>query len=289
MIKDTLHFNGLTTMSRPVWKGYITFGLVNIPVILQSAEKKTDIRFKLIDNRDQAKIRYLRVNEQTGEEVPWQDIAKGYEYDKKNYILISNDELKDIAGEHSKTINIEAFVNAKELSCINYEKPYYLLPDKGGDKGYVMLREILAATKKIAIAKVIIHFREHLAAIIPCKNAIILNILYYQQELKNPEEFDLPSNNLKSYKITPKEMDVAKQLVDSMTTKWKPEQYHDRYRDALQKWMDDKIQHHKPRKSKHKTVKSSNVINFVDLLKKSIKNKTPIQKKQKNANKKSKS
>lgn len=261
-------------MPRPIWKGYITFGLVNIPVVLYSAEKKFDINFRLLDSRDKARVRYMRINEQTGEEVPWQDVAKGYEYDENNYILVHDKELKELAGEHSKTIQIEAFINTKELSCMQFDRPYYLVPDKKGDKGYVMLREILSATKKIGIAKVIIHTREYLAALMPYEKAIVLNLLHYQQEMRKPSEFDLPSDNLKTYKISAKEMEIARQLVDSMTTKWKPDAYHDEYRDALQKWIEDKIHHQKPKKTKSRSpAATSNVINFVDLLKKSLKDK----------------
>lgn len=121
-------------MSRPIWKGFITFGLVNIPVVLYSAEKKLDIQFKLIDSRDKSKIHYLRVNEHTGEEVPWGDVAKGYEYDDNDYIVIKEEDIKKIAGENSKTINIEGFINKSDLNSIDFEKPYYLVPDKKGKK-----------------------------------------------------------------------------------------------------------------------------------------------------------
>lgn len=261
-------------MSRPIWKGYITFGLVNIPVILYSAEKKFDINFKLIDSRDNARIRYIRINEHTGEEVPWDAIAKGYEYDENNYIVLDEKELKNIAGEHSKTIDIIAFVNANELDYMIFDKPYYLVPDKKGEKGYVILRETLRETEKIGITKVIIHTREYLAGLIPYENALILNLLHYQQEIKRPSEFELPTNNLKTYKITAKEIQIAKQLVDSMTEKWQPTNYHDEYHDALKKWIEIKLQHKKPKPIKGKRISSSsNIINFVDLLNKSLKNK----------------
>jgi DNA end-binding protein Ku len=259
-------------MPRPIWKGYITFGLVNIPVVLYSGEKKFDIRFQLLDSRDKSKVRYLRVNEKTGEEVPWQEIVKGYEYDENNYVLLDEKELKQIAGEHSKTIDIEAFISKSSISCMQFDRPYYLVPDKKGEKGYVILRETLSDTKKVGIAKVIIHMREYLAALMPYQNALLLNLLHYQQELRRPEEFDLPAENLKEYKINSKEIEVAKQLVESMTTKWDPDVYHDNYRDALRQWIEDKVHHEKPRSLKsRKVASSSNVINFVDLLQKSLK------------------
>ena len=266
-------------MPRAIWKGYITFGLVNIPVVLYSGEKKFDIQLKLLDSRDHSRIRYVRVNEKTGEEVPWQDVAKGYEYDEDNYIVLDEKDLKEIAGEHSKTIEIENFITASSLGCMVFDKPYYLVPDKKGDKGYVILRETLRETKKIGITKVIIHTREYLAALMPYENALILNLLHYPQEIKQPSEFDLPSSSVKEYKITSKEMQVAKQLVDSMTTKWNPNEYKDEYREGLQKFIDEKIHHEKPKKTKkQKSIKSSNVVNFVDLLKKSLKEKAKHRK-----------
>ncbi len=259
-------------MARPIWNGYISFGLVNIPVVLYSGENKFDIQFKLLDSRDKARIRYVRVNENTGEEVPWQEISKGYEYKENNYILLKEKDLKEIAGEHSKTINIENFINASSLSCMIFDKPYYLVPDKKGEKGYVILRETLKNTKKIGIAKVIIHTREYLAALMVYENALILNLLHYPQEIKQPSEFELPDESIKKHKISAKELDVAKQLVDSMTTKWNPNAYHDAYRDSLEEWIQKKIHHVNPKKSHKKEVisKGSNVINFVDLLKKSL-------------------
>src|SRR3990167_6283638 len=154
-------------MPRPIWKGFITFGLVNIPVILYPAEKTFAIKFQLIDSRNKSRIRYKRINEQTGEEVPWSEVAKGYEYDERNYILLKEADIKAIAGENTKTINIEGFINKDSLISMDFDKPYYLVPDKKGDKGYVILRETLKNSKKIGIAKVIIHTREYLAALIP--------------------------------------------------------------------------------------------------------------------------
>jgi DNA end-binding protein Ku len=262
-------------MSRPIWKGFITFGLVNIPVVLYSAEKKSDIRLKLVDSRDQARIHYARINEHTGAEVAWQDVAKGYEYQDGNYILLKEEDLKHIAGENSKTIDIENFVNKSSVDYIDLEKPYYLVPDKKGEKGYVILREILKDTKKIGIAKVFIHTHQYLAALMPYKDALMLNILRYHHEIRKPAEFALPTDSLKSYKISPKEMAIAKKLVDSMTAPWHPEHYKDEFRIALEQWIEDKIHHKKP--IAHKKNKSvggkGNIINFVDLLKKSLDDK----------------
>ncbi|MDQ8039360.1 MAG: Ku protein [Rickettsiella sp.] len=265
-------------MVRPIWKGYITFGLVNIPVTLYSAEKKFDIQLKLIDSRDKAKIHYVRINEHTGEEVAWNNIAKGYEYEKNNYILLKEADIKAIAGKHSKTIDIANFIDKNSLNMMDFEKPYYLIPDQKGEKAYVILREVLKKTKKIGISKVVIHTREYLAAVIPYENALVLNLLRYHQELRRISEFDFPSNT--AYKISKKEMEIAKQLVTSMTAKWKPEMYHDEYRKALEEYVTAKVQHKNKKifKPTSRRTHAKNVINFVDLLKKSLeknkKNKT---------------
>lgn len=268
-------------MARPIWKGYITFGLVNIPVILYPAEKKFDIQLKLIDSRDKARIRYMRINEHTGEEVPWTDIAKGYEYDNDNYLVLKQSDIKSISGEHSKTIDIVTFVKRNNINTMDFEKPYYLVPDKKGEKAYVLLREILKDTKKIGISKVIIHTREHLAALMPYQNALVLNLLRYHQELRKVTDFEFPSAPIKAYKISAKELEIAKQLVNGMTTQWNPNDYHDVFRETLTKWVETKLQHKKVSAKKIKTqLKKSNVIDFVDLLKKSLeKNKKKISKK----------
>jgi DNA end-binding protein Ku len=263
-------------MPRPIWKGYITFGLVNIPVVLFSAEKKSEIQFKLLDSRTKARVRYKRVNEDTGKEVPWEEVVKGYEYNEGNYVLLPESELKSIAGENSKTIDIDNFIDAKSLDIMLFEKPYYLVPDKKGDKGYVILREVLTSTKKVAIAKVIIHTRQYLCVLMPHEDALVLNVMRYFQEIRPASEFDIPSADIKKYKITSKELDIAKQLVDSMTAKWKPESYEDEYRKALEEFIEEKIHHAKPHskmKKRASSGKSSNVIDFVSLLKKSIKQK----------------
>lgn len=261
-------------MPRPIWKGLITFGLVNIPVILYPAEKQNELHFHLVDRRDKERIRYVRVNEKTGKEVPWEEISKGYEYNEHKYVLLSEDDFKNIATENSKTIEIESFINQTSLDYMDFDKPYYLVPDKRGEKGYVILRETLKNTKKIGITKVIIHTRQYLAALIPYENALVLNLLRYHNEIRKPDEFEIPASNSKHLKITSKELDVAKQLILSMTIKWHPEKYKNEYQEILQEWIEEKI--HQKSSKKKKTIaspKQSNVINFVDLLKKSIQNK----------------
>lgn len=262
-------------MPRPIWKGMITFGLVNIPVILYPAAIQNELHFHLVDKRDKGRIRYVRVNEKTGKEVPWEDIVKGYQYDEDQYVLLSEEDFKSIEQQNTRTIDIESFIDQDSLDKMDFDKPYYLVPDKRGEKGYVILRETLKNTKKIGITKVIIHTRQYLAALVAYQNSLVLNLLRYHNEIRKPDTFELPSANIKQYKITARELDIAKQLITSMAVKWRPENYKDEYKAILQQWIEEKI-HEKPGKKKKKQaqVKSSNVIDFVALLKKSLKQKS---------------
>lgn len=258
---------------RPTWKGNITFGLVNISVLLYTAEKSHPNHFRMVDKRDKSQIRYQRVNENTGKEVPWSDVAKAYEYEKNNYIMIKPEEIKNILPEKTQTINIERFVKLDDLPRIDFQKPYYLVPDKKFDKGYVILREVLKKTNTVGIAKVVIHNLERLVAVMPYENALILEILRYESDLASMEDYDFPTNDVKKYKISNKELDIATQLVKSMQTQWNPDDYEDDYHNALQQWAERKIKHKEavtPKATKTKQ-KSSNVIDFVDILQKSLK------------------
>lgn len=264
-------------MSHAIWKGHISFGLVNIPVILYSAEKDNELHFKMLDGRDLNKIRFQRINEQTGKEVPWESIVKGYEYDNEHYVVLTSKDFEEVAMENLKTIEIEDFVPQNQIGAIYFETPYYLLPDKRGDKGYVLLREILNKTKKVGIARIMIKSKQYIAAILPYEDAIIVNILRYPEELKKPKEFELPNKNIKEYKISKKEIDIAEQLISTMSVAWKPERYHNEYRDALMHLIDQKAKSgNKPIKkkgAKHHTTKQTNIIDFMELLKKSVKQK----------------
>ena len=227
-------------MPRPIWKGHISFGLVSIPITLYSAEKRFDLHFKLLDSRDKAKIRYSRVNEVTGEEVPWDQIVKGYEYDDDKYVLIDDEEFKKVAVEATRTIEIEDFVAVDSIDHVYFDKPYFVVPDKKNQKGYVLLREVLRNTGKAGIARVVIHTREYLSALFVAGDVLVLELLRFEQELRNPKEFELPGNDLSDYKVAKKEVDLAEKLVEAMTTKWEPEKYEDEYRAELMEWIQKK-------------------------------------------------
>lgn len=261
-------------MARPVWTGHISFGLIQIPVRLYSAEKRTDIRFHMLDSRDHARIRYERVNEDTGEEVPWEDVVKAYEWDENNYVVLEEQELEEIKPEATKSIDIEAFVERKQIDCFLYDKPYYLEPTKVGIKSYSLLREVLTESNKAGIARVVIRTRQYLAVVFVREKALVVNLLRFPQELKALEEFDIPHQSLKKLKISDKELEMSKALVDAMTEDWQPENYIDDYRVALQKYVEQKMKQKKPKKKKlpkDSDDSAENIVDITELLKKSLK------------------
>ena len=267
-------------MARPIWKGHITFGLVNIPVVVHSGDKQFDLHFRLLDSRNHARVRYERVNEETGEEVPWQEIVKGFEYEEGRYVILSDADFEKVAVEVNKAVEIENFVDGNEIDYVYFDKPYYLVPDKKGEKGYVLLREVLRRTGKVGIAKVVIRTRQYLAALLPQSNLLVLELLRFHQEIRDVKELDIPEGSVKSYKISEKELTLAQQLVESMSTKWEPKRYHDEYRDALMKWIDKKSKTTQSRKSTPAAVKeektgTGKVIDMMGLLKKSVQKAHP--------------
>lgn len=226
---------------RPIWNGHIAFGLVNIPVTLYSAEKRTDLNFNMLDRRDKARIRYQRVNDVTGEEVPWDQIVKGFEFDDGQYVVLEDEDFQEAKPEASETVEIESFVDRNAIDDILFDRPYFLVPRAKGEKSYVLLRDTLKEENLVGIARVVIRTREYLAALIPKEDALFLILMRYAQELRSPKEFDLPTKPAKSYNITEKEKKLALQLVRAMTEKWNPSAYHDEYRDALLKWIDKRV------------------------------------------------
>lgn len=262
---------------RSLWRGHISFGLVNIPVILYSAEKPAqEVHFKLLSKKDLASIKYVRVNENTGKKVAWEDIVKGYEYEPGSYVVLNDEDFDAVSVENQKTIEIEDFVDVNELGSLYFEKPYYVLPDKKGEKGYVLLRETLKNTHKIGIARLIIRTHQYLAAVIAEEDAILVNTLRYPQEIRKTSEVNVPHSPVKEYNISKKEFDIAKQLVDTMTVKWDPKKYTNQYRDELLKIIEQKVASGGKKAIKHAQAPEfvqTNVVDFMDLLKKSIQKK----------------
>jgi DNA end-binding protein Ku len=228
-------------MPHSLWNGAISFGLVNIPVVLSSAENRNSFDLTMLDRRNMKPVGVKRYNKETEKEVGWDDIVKGYEYEKERYVVLTDEDFKRANVKGTQTVDIVAFVDAEEVAPTYFETPYYLVPDKRGEKGYALLRETLTATHKIGIATVVIRTRQYLAALIPSGDVMVLNTLRYQNELKSAKDLEVPSGNLKASGISPREIEMAKKLVAEMTEPWKPERYRNTYHDDLMKLIDKRI------------------------------------------------
>lgn len=228
-------------MPHALWNGAISFGLVNIPVVLFSAENRNNFDLTMLDRRNMKPVGVKRYNKETGKEVGWDDIVKGYEYEKERYVVLTEEDFKRANVEATQTVDIVAFVAEEEVAPTYFETPYYLVPDKRGEKGYALLRETLKATDKIAVATVVIRTRQYLAALIPSGEVIVLNTLRYKNELKSAKDLEVPLGSLKASGVSPREIEMAKKLVAEMTDRWKPERYRDTYHDDLMKLIDKRI------------------------------------------------
>jgi DNA end-binding protein Ku len=252
---------------RAIWKGSISFGLVNIPIALYSATRTEDLKFRLLRAKDLSPVNYKRVAEADGKEVPWDQIVKGYEYEKDKFVVLKDEDFKRVDVEATQMVNIASFVKLEDVNPIFFHKPYYMEPQKGGDKAYVLLREALRASGKIAIAKVVIKTRQHLAAVKPQEKGLMLELMHFATELIDVDEFKLPATT----DIGKKELQMAEALIDSMSDEWKPEDYVDEYREALEKVIEEKVEKGGKVEAKPaRKMKPTNVIDLVSVLQKSL-------------------
>ena len=261
-------------MARALWKGAISFGLVNIPVEMYGAEDRKSFKFSMLDKKDLAPVGYKRYNKSTGKEVAWGDIVKGYEYSKDEYVVLSDEDFKQANVKATQTIDIRAFVDADEIPLEYYETPYYLAPAQRGGKVYALLRETLVETGRVAVAEVVLRTTPHLGVVYPNGKALMFNTLRYQDELRDPSGIELPPEGLKSAGVTAKEVQLAKRLVDDMTEKWDPSQYKNTYHDDLMERIEEKVKAGQAteitKPSKEGTHKSAQVIDLAELLKQSL-------------------
>ncbi|HEY0587985.1 MAG TPA: Ku protein [Pseudoduganella sp.] len=258
-------------MARALWKGAISFGLVHIPVELHKAVESHDLDLTMLDKRDFSPIGFKRYNKGTGKEVTWDNIVKGYEYSDGEYVVLSDEDLRLANPKATQTIDIMAFVDADSVPLTFYETPYYLSPGRGGDKVYALLRETLHKAGRIAIATVVIRTRQHLCALVSVGDGIIMNTLRYATEIRNPEDLKLPGDS----GLTDKELKMALSLVEDMSEKWNPKEYHDTYREDVLKLVEKKVKagqtHTITAPSDESPVpKASNVVDLVALLKQSL-------------------
>lgn len=266
-------------MARPIWTGTLSFGLLNIPVKLMAGERKVDLQFRLLDSRDNARVRYERVNEETGEEVPWKEIVKAFEYDKGSYVVLEEEDLAAAAPDRKESIDIETFVDAAEIGIEFFDKPYVLEPAAKAEKGYVLLREVLERTGKAGIGRVVIRTREYLAAVFPRGDALVLMVLRFAQELVDPADYKLPEGKSAKWKITPREVEMAEKLIASMSGQWEPAGFKDDFRDRLQDVIERRVRAKNVVQPANEDDErppegaATNVIDFAELLKRSLEKK----------------
>ena len=252
---------------RPLWKGTISFGLVTIPVSLYPAIRREELKFRLLRASDLSPVDYKRVAEADGKEVPWNQIVKGYEYEKDKFVVLKDEDFARVDVEATQTVDIMNFVNIEEIDPLLFYKPYYLGVGKGGDKAYVLLRNALVETGAIAIAKVVIRARQHLAAIKPKDKVLVLELMHFPEELLDASEIKAPANK----PIRKAEMQMAKQLIESLTSKWEPERYSDSYHKALEKLIDEKVKHDgKEAPAPTKKRRPANVVDLASALRQSL-------------------
>jgi DNA end-binding protein Ku len=255
-------------MARAIWKGSISFGLVNIPIALYPATRREEFKFRLLRKSDLSPVNYKRVAEKDGKEVSWDQIVKGYEYEKGKYVILKDEDFQRVDLEATQTVDIQDFVQQEEIDPIFFYKPYYLEPQKGGDKAYALLRDALKNSGKVGIAKVVIKTREYLAGVKPEDGVLVLELMHFADELADPAKLHVP----KKIEVGKREMNMAKSLIDSMSSKWNPEKYKDDYREALMEVIEEKVEaggkeiEEKPKKAP----KPTKVIDLVSVLQKSL-------------------
>jgi DNA end-binding protein Ku len=270
-------------MARPIWRGNITFGLVNIPVALFTAEKPSEkIHFHLVDKATHSRIHNQRIDER-GKVIPWENIEHAYEFEKGKFVIVDQKMLEKAAANNYETVEINEFVPLNQINPMYFAKPYYLLPGDSGIKGYLLLHDILQRTKRVGIANVVIKTREHIAAILPYEECLMMIILRFGDELHALKDFpDLKTLHDTKIKIKGRELELAEQLVGSMSNKWDPSQYHDESKAMLMKLIKTDIKKGKTVASKNKVnankkasdnIKSDKIVDFMDLLKQSVKAK----------------
>jgi Ku protein, prokaryotic len=245
---------------RSLWKGSISFGLVNIPVSLYPATRREELSFRLLRSSDLSPVNYKRVAQVDGKEVPWEQIVKGYEYEKGKFVVLKDEDFKRVDIEATQTVDILDFVQLAEVNPMYFQKPYYLVPDKGGAPAYALLHEVLKDTRKAGIAKVVIRTRQHLAAVKAQDNVLILEIMHFADELVDVDELNIPATKTSPRK---REVEMAKALVEQMTEKWDANRYTDDYSSALMEMIKQKIAHGD--KAAPKAAKAKRQTNVIDL------------------------
>ncbi|HEY0799109.1 MAG TPA: Ku protein [Candidatus Baltobacteraceae bacterium] len=253
-------------MPHAIWTGAINFGLVTIPVKLHTAVRANELRFNFLHKSDEGRIQNVRRCSVDGEEVAYGDIVRGYEYEKGKYVILTDEDFDRVNPEATQSVDIVEFVDLSEINPMYFDKPYYLEPEKRGRHAYALLREALKDSNKVGIAKVVIRSREHLAALKPNGEALVLELMHFADEMVAQSDLEFPKAD------TPAEgeMKVAKMLIDTMTTTFEPEKFHDTYREQILAMIEARAAGQEVPKGKAKAPRRDNVVNLMDVLQQSL-------------------
>jgi len=254
---------------RAIWKGNISFALVSIPISLYSATKRNELSFHYLHKKDMSEVSYKRFCDTENVEVPWEEITRGYEYEKGQYVEITDEDLEGADVEFSKTIQISEFVQEEEIDPVYFDKPYYLEPQKGGERAYALMREALSKSKRVGIAKVVIKTREHLAAVKTVGNMMTLQTMRFAHEIVDSGDLNLPTTE-----ISKKEMDLANTLIDSMSDTFDARKYKDEYHDKVLEVIQNKVAGVAPKAPAAKAKAPGKVVDLMEILKQSLKETT---------------
>ena len=268
-------------MPRAIWKGAISFGLVHIPVSLVSATSSQGVDFDWLDKRSMDPVGYKRINKATGKEINKENIVKGVAYEKGRYVVLSEEEIRSAHPKSTQTIEIIAFVASDQIPLQNIDTPYFLAPDKRGGKVYALLRETLKKTGKVALANVVLHTKQHLAALMPLESALVLVMLRWPAEVRSLDELELGSDVIKPT-LAKGELDMAKRLVQDMSADWQPEEYRDSFQEKIMALVEKKAKAGKiedvESSEGSEERKSADVIDLTELLKRSLAGKPAAKK-----------
>ncbi|MHB0804900.1 non-homologous end joining protein Ku [Stutzerimonas nitrititolerans] len=260
-------------MPRTIWKGAVSFGLVHIPVALVPATSRSGIDFDWLDKRSMDRVGYKRINKTTGEEIDSENIVKGVEYEKGHYVVLSDEEIKAAHPKATQTVDIVSFIDAKDISFLYIDTPYYLTPDRRGEKVYALLRETLIETGKVGIANVVLRNKQHLAVVMPLGKALVMNTLRWADEVRGVEYLEMKDEALNA-DLNKRELDMAKRLVEDMTEDWDPTQFKDTFQDQIMELVETKAREGRleavggPEEAVDR--RSADVIDLTELLKRSL-------------------
>ena len=262
-------------MARTFWKGSISFGLVEIPVSLRPALQSDDLSFTLLNRKDFAPVGYKRYDKNTGREVPWDQIVRGYEYEPDEYVVLTDEELRQASPKKTQAIEIVEFVDGSEIDPLYYDTPYYVEPQKKASKSYALLRQALEKSGRVGIARVVLRTRQHIAALLVRGGVLVLILMRYPHELRSADQLDVPAKG-----ATPAEVRMAEQLIEGMTDRWDPGKFKDEYRDDIMALVRKKVRSHQthtilePEPGDERPASRKEVVDLMPLLKQSLERRT---------------